>query len=196
MHVLTGEIRRGSETEQNFLAYKLMPNSKVLQDFGRWDLHNAVKANGGFKAVASHLKRVLYSDSLKKKQKFLNFKVLAKEVEDFMQEYTTSTIFPSQSQLRKFGRYDLDQAITSHGGYAKVASIMGVKLRSRPKYYWQDVENVLSEIRAFTAANNMNENTCPTFSDLTKSGRYDLKYALELHSRKKILDLLAPKNEY
>ena len=215
-NTLTGELRlvqhqgeggggditrmRGKGSSSSTIAMRLLPNSKLLVEKGRHDLVYAIKMNGGFKATALELNRMLYSTKVVRKLRFFNdFDYLAEEIRKVMllpaclSECPEMDKLPTQRMVRELKRHDIDAAIAHHGGYFRVAQRMDLKSALKHgRGYWRDVNNVLREIENFTSSMNLGEKKCPSYAELEKAGRYDLKYGVEVNGgRKAIIALLS-----
>jgi hypothetical protein len=86
---------------------------------------------------------------------------------------------PSRTALRAAGRatVPLEYAITSAGGFAAVAAALSWRLSYRPRKprgYWDRLENVEREIRAFIAERQLEPGVMPTRQSFAACGRSDL----------------------
>lgn len=59
---------------------------------------------------------------------------------------------PTRKELEKAGRSDLVAAITACGGFLSVAQELGLRTRRRPTGYWEDLNNLSTELDWFIAA--------------------------------------------
>lgn len=99
---------------------------------------------------------------------------------------------PLLADLRRTGRGQLAHAISKyHGGAAKVASILGLQMRQKPKGYW---ERNLPELRAELAAAAGGGSEIPSQRRLREIGRSDLMNAVQrLGGASRAADLLEMK---
>ncbi|KAK3278823.1 hypothetical protein CYMTET_13263 [Cymbomonas tetramitiformis] len=59
---------------------------------------------------------------------------------------------PTRKELEKAGRSELVAAITACGGFLSVAHELGLRTRRRPTGYWEDLNNLSTELDWFIAA--------------------------------------------
>jgi hypothetical protein len=93
--------------------------------------------------------------------------------------FGTDGTMPSRAALRAAGRatVPLEYAITSAGGFAAVAAALNWRLSYRPRKprgYWDRLENVEREIRAFIAGRQLEPGVMPTRQAFAAAGRSDL----------------------
>src|SRR2546421_11646420 len=124
-----------------------MPTSTELRQAGRRDLDQAINRLGGYDQVAKQ-----WGLTLKYMRKpgnyWQDFSHAEKELLAFIAEYGT----PGCITL-KAGRGDLAKAIIKkHGGIEVVAERLGLQLSSykrKKRGYWEDFDNVISELQNF-----------------------------------------------
>ena len=101
----------------------------------------------------------------------------------YIDEYGTSGVMPTLSELQKAGQNSLVNAITQkHGGMAPVADRLGFQLSStaKPPSYWDNIEHIELAIHEFNEARGMSS-VMPKVGELKKAGRSDLASAITNH---------------
>lgn len=92
---------------------------------------------------------------------------------------------PTAKQLRELRRGDIDNAITTMGGYHKVAEMLGCKTSSRkkPRSYWSDFSNLEKEMAVIlkNAKDQIQPGMMPTLKQLRSMRRADIVEAIEQH---------------
>ncbi len=91
---------------------------------------------------------------------------------------------PTKSQLRTYGRRDLENAISKYGGFHVVArrlALIRQPTSRRPKNYWSDFSNLKKELTAFLATSDIALGLMPTSNELRKAGRSDIVEGIEYH---------------
>lgn len=135
------------------LMRNVFPRICDFREAGRTDLLRRIKAAGGSRAVARAMGLLLSGESVTDYQD--NLGVLLCEIRAFVemrdsaerrkQSRSTAgpqdsssmktegagnaTLFPTADELRMFGRLDIIAGVRCHGGVAKVASQLGMKLQ-------------------------------------------------------------------
>lgn len=84
--------------------------------------------------------------------------------------------FPTQEELGKLKRYDLNNAITKHGGYNKFRIVLGEEIIKRQKNYWTE-ENILNELQKTIETLGY----FPRIYELDKIGKSNLRGAIIQH---------------
>lgn len=75
--------------------------------------------------------------------------VLKSELLTFISAHGQDGFMPMRKQLRKYGRVDIEKAITRMGGFRRIASLMNLSLaykQRKPKGYWDNLENLEEEV--------------------------------------------------
>ncbi|CAM6099943.1 unnamed protein product [Calypogeia fissa] len=108
-----------------------------------------------------------------------DFRVLERELLNFILEHGRKGYMPMRSELREHKRVDLEKAITRAGGFSAVASRLKLSQQRRPRGYWDSFENLCQEIWQFQQENGIDSTHMPTRSALNKAGRADVGRALE-----------------
>ncbi|GAB2277270.1 hypothetical protein Dimus_011976 [Dionaea muscipula] len=122
--------------------------------------------------------------------------VLQSELLKFITEHGQEGFMPMRKQLRLHGRMDIEKAISRMGGFRKIASLMNLSLaykNRKPKGYWDDLDNLLEEIKRFQKNWGMDPSFMPSRKTFERAGRYDIARALEkwggLHEVSRLLSL-------
>ena len=127
---------------------------------------------------ASVVRRVRCPGPLKPRGFWLDLGNVALELEQSALEREASTEeMPLLSELRRSGRGQLAHAISKyHGGAAKVASILGLRMRQKPAGYWQ---RNIPELKTELAALGGGDGQLPSQRRLRELGRSDLINAVQ-----------------
>jgi len=91
---------------------------------------------------------------------------------------------PTRAELRAAGRQDLVKAVEGHGGFFKVADVLGLRgsrAQERPRGYWQDLDNVRREVRAFQQEHSLDPGVLPTHGQFTAAARSDMARMMRKH---------------
>lgn len=165
-----------AETEED----RAMPSRASLLAAGRYDLHTAIVAAGGYNDVARMLDRW---PAWPPTQRFKNKRVLKSEIKDFIEEHSLpSKMLPTASDFLELGRPDLHQAVLRFGGYGPVASMIGFSNHRRQRGSWRNFATVCKEITEYAesiASGDTKEPCMPTHEELRRAGRHDLRHALQ-----------------
>jgi hypothetical protein len=101
----------------------------------------------------------------------------------FIASCGTPGIMPTRRELKSAGRGDLPAAIDRHGGFETVAERLHINYqvkKKRPKGYWNDLTNLVRELRAVAAALGTPEDM-PTETQLLAARYSSLVRAIHLH---------------
>ncbi|KAL1830541.1 hypothetical protein ACET3Z_000192 [Daucus carota] len=125
-----------------------------------------------------------------------DIEVLKSELLTFISTHGQDGFMPMRKQLRKYGRVDIEKAITRMGGFRRIASLMNLSLaykQRKPKGYWDNLENLEEEISRFQKSWGMDLSFMPSRKSFERAGRYDIARALEkwggLHEVSRLLSL-------
>ncbi len=158
----------------------VMPSRNDLRQAGLHDLNGALKKHGGTSAVA---RRLNLQPKIKPIGHWDDITNIEKALSAYIDEYGTSGVMPTLSELQKAGQNSLVNAITQkHGGMACVADRLGLQLSStaKPPSYWDNITHIELAIREFNEARGM-PGVMPTGGELKKAGRSDLASAITNH---------------
>eukprot|EP00250_Pteridium_aquilinum_P019919 c24624_g1_i1 orf=315-2870(-) len=111
-----------------------------------------------------------------------DFRVLEKEIRDFITAHGTEGVMPLRKHLRQHGRSDLGKAISAMGGFRTVAARMKLMLsyeERKPVGYWDDIRNLRNEVIAAQKAIGCDPAILPSRLSIEKLGSYSLARALE-----------------
>lgn len=117
---------------------------------------------------------------------------------------------PSRQQLLEVARSDLIEAVRLAGGFAVVASQLGLTpSRARPRTYWHVLDNVVSELQQYIQEHQEQQRhtqqrqqpcaqhdgpdsdvTMPTLHALRAAGRGDLAFGITLHGVQQVAGAL------
>lgn len=125
-----------------------------------------------------------------------DIEILKSELRGFISKYGQEGFMPMRKQLRLHGRVDIEKAITSMGGFRKIASIMNLSLaykNRKPKGYWENLDNLREEVSQFQRSWGMDPEYMPSRKSFERAGHYDIARALEkwggLHEVARLLSL-------
>lgn len=111
-----------------------------------------------------------------------DFRVLEKELRDFISAHGIEGVIPVRKQLREHWRSDLEKAIRAMGGFHTVAARMKLSLsykERKPGGYWDDVRNLQNEVIAAQKELGNDTSVLPSRGSLERSGHFNLARALE-----------------
>lgn len=108
-----------------------MPTGDELIARNESGLANAVSANGGFPSMAKRCGLAVRSRGGQGAPEVWDERRLKREILAFCMAYypelATKGGMPTERMLRKYGRCDLSYAVSKFGGFAKVASTLGLR---------------------------------------------------------------------
>jgi hypothetical protein len=156
----------------------LMPRHSELLAAKRSDLSAAIKKHGGSSKVASRLGLKI---STKPKGYWEDFANVERELRMFIASHDREGIMPLKDELADAGLGTLAQVISERfGGYHTVAKRLDLWVQTKPKGYWDNLENVRTEILVF-----INEfgtpGVMPLQKNLADKGRSNLSAAISKH---------------
>jgi hypothetical protein len=168
---------------------RAMPSRSSLVAAGRYDLHTAIVAAGGYNEVADMLDRW---PAWPPTQRLRNKRNLKSEIRDFIREHALpKRVLPCASDFLDLGRPDLHQAVLRAGGYTRTAHMIGYANHRRKRGEWKDFDAVCRAIQEFVASKSHQPiNTMPTHEELRRAGRHDLRHALQKHGSVKVAEAL------
>ena len=170
---------------------RAMPSRSALFAAGRYDLHAAIVAAGGYGQVAEDLNRY---PAWPPTRHLRSLRTLATELREVIAEHgLPRQRMPSKLELLSLGRGDLHQAVTRHGGYPVVAEKLRWRSQRRQRGAWKDVEATAAQVLKFAqekaekakkarggaVAVTVERMKMPTHQELRAAGRHDLRHALQ-----------------
>lgn len=168
------------------LGLRVMPRIADLQNARRTDLLRAMRACGGSRAVALKMGLLMSANAVTDYRS--DFDKLTCEIRDFMATYMPgSKLFPTSHHFRAGARLDIIAGIKKHGGTARVADTMKLKLQRGPRVRTRD-ESIswLQENFAATVS------YLPTNQELLRDGRIDvLRHIFACGGREEVAKLLS-----
>lgn len=111
-----------------------------------------------------------------------DFGLLEREIRDFIATYGREGVMPKRSDLRMYGRVDLEKAIRAIGGFSTVAARMKLSLSyndRKPRGYWDDVQNLRNEVIAAQKLTGCDPSVLPSRLSIERLGKFSLPRALE-----------------
>ena len=157
----------------------IMPKHEELEEAGRSDLISAIVKWGGYPSVAKQLGlKLTYKRN--PKDKWDDFDSLRDELLTFVEQQGIPGRMPSQQELIKAGRTDINRGIQKHGGWQLVAENLGLNYAKKQPGYWDDFAKVEREIRAFIDKHGTT-GVMPTSEELKKAGLSGLGKAISQH---------------
>lgn len=161
---------------------RAMPSRSALFAAGRYDLHAAIVAAGGYTQVAQDLDRF---PAWPPTWRLQSLRTLGQELRELAEEHgLPRQRMPSKADLLALGRSDLHQAVTRHGGYPTVAQKLRWKSQRRHRGGWKDLASVAAEVAKFANDFAKKKGTVarmPTHEELRQAERHDLRHALQQH---------------
>lgn len=136
------------EVEQWMVAHgtETLPTQAMLRASGAHSLASAIDAHGGLSVFASRLGLKLHKR--RPNGFWSNSDALKREIHAYIVEGSRGMMMPTAQELVQAGRSDLVRAIRMHGGFSKVALLMGIEPH-RSGHHWEEVEilNVLQHLK-------------------------------------------------
>jgi len=181
----------GSELFTDTDDDRAMPSRSAVLAAGRYDLHAAIVAAGGYGQVAEFLNRW---PAWPPTERLKNIDVLRDEIEEFMEEHDLSDeIMPTAAEFLDLGRPDIHQGILRAGGYRKAAGKLGYTTRRKQRGHWKDFELFCKELSLYIQQKAISldqEPRMPTHEELRREGRHDLRHALQKYGSKQVSERL------
>jgi len=156
-----------------------MPGQTELNRTGHSTLARAISVyHGGFAVVASRL-GLTYTGPRPPGywQEWIN---LEQELVAYIRSQGTLGRMPLLETLKQHKRYDLINALATHGGYHAVAGRLGLTTSYRPPGYWERWENLAHEFLEWAREHDQ-VGVMSTSNELTATGRADLVSAAYKH---------------
>jgi len=137
----------GSEILVEAEEDRVMPSRSSILAAGRYDLHNAITAAGGYVATGEMLgRRPAWPPSHRLKA----WKMLVVELKEAAEAADLPVrTMPTATMLLDQDRGDIVRAVARLGGFGIVAEKLGWRTFRRPRNAWQNIHYVLQELRAF-----------------------------------------------
>ncbi|EME28833.1 hypothetical protein Gasu_37230 isoform 1 [Galdieria sulphuraria] len=154
----------------------VMPLGHELRRHQRRDLCYAIQLHGGFSVVAGKL----HLNWIGPISFWRNWSNLRKRLYADMEKWGYHRM-PTLNDLVIRGRVDLAFGIRLHHGFPAVAKAFGLEwtIPSRPRMYWNDPENVITELKELIALlSNEEKRYMPSNETLYQLGRGDLADAI------------------
>ncbi len=173
------------------------PTQKQLSMIGKLGIASAIfKYHGGAYAIR---KRMGFEPYRKPDGYWDNWDNLRMELEEVANsEYRDENghiikragEFPTQEQLSKIGRCNIEGAMERHGGLSSVRGKMGFKELQKPHSYWNDWGNLENELKLVIKNQYVdkdgniikNAGEFPTTNQLARINRHDMINALHKHN--------------
>jgi len=165
-----------------------MPRREELQSAGRWDLHNAIMAHGGYIQVAEELDRQPGRSRATPPTAYAQFESLLSELELIAEELGERRM-PTNTELLAMGRSDLRRAIARHGGASVVAQRADMPTKHSAKGRWDSIDHLAAELRRFNQQHRIH-GRMPKRKELLEAGRGDLRYALGKFGASNVADYM------
>ena len=175
---------------------RAMPSRSALFAAGRYDLHQAIVAAGGYGQVSEDLDRY---PAWPPSRHLRSIRTLAAELKEVIEDSgLPRQRMPTRGDLLSMGRSDLHQAVTKLGGYPAVAKKLRWKSQRKKRGEWKNIEEAAVQVRKFaeehvlgkeikSASSDDDSNRSvvvlrmPTHEELRTAGRHDLRHALQRH---------------
>eukprot|EP00890_Picochlorum_soloecismus_P004359 jgi/Picsp_1/4924/NSC_02288-R1_protein len=181
----------GSELFTDTEDDRAMPSRSAVLAAGRYDLHAAIVAAGGYGQVAEYLSRW---PAWPPTERLKNMDVLKDEIEEFMEEHDLpEEIMPTAAEFLDLGRPDIHQGVLRAGGYRKTAEKLGYTTRRKERGHWKDFELFCKELSLYIEQKAMSQDQeprMPTHEELRREGRHDLRHALQKYGSKQVAERL------
>lgn len=139
----------------------VMPTSEYLKEQGQHALYHAVRKHGGEAVVAERL-------GLKRNKRrhadhhWGNIEALRLAIEQFTQQQGLPGKLPGKNLLARHRRYDLIGAIRRHGGWHKVARLLGLAEArpQKPDGYWLETSRTWLRLSIATTRLTAHQERC------------------------------------
>lgn len=155
----------------------VMPTRDELRNAGWHDLHTALGKHGGSVAVAERMGLQL-SYTKRAMGYWKDFANVERELLEFISSNGITGKMPSSDELHTARLSGLSDAIIKHGGFAAVATRLGLTyIATKPNGYWNDFANVKHELLSFIHTSGI-DGTMPTAEELRKAGLSTLAAAI------------------
>jgi hypothetical protein len=157
--------------EVNGMDY--FPTTTLLYEQHRSDLVGAIGKFGGVHRVADSIN---IPTNTSKPSGYWNLSTIEKELFELMKQ-NSFTKMPTKNFFEESERYDLLNAMASHGGMNQIALLFGMGMENpqRPTGYWT-LENLEIELVQFLEQNNLD--AMPSMEFIKSAGRGDLEGAI------------------
>lgn len=107
-----------------------------------------------------------------------DFENVRQRIGEFMREHGLSGEMPTTQMLNAAGLRTLVVAIHRyHGGFPEAARRLNLALRTKPKSYWKDFENIRNEVLEFNLTHGQ-WGVMPTEQELNAAGKRTLVVAI------------------
>lgn len=170
-----------------------MPTTKELELARRSDLVNAIRKHGGAYVVAKKLGLIV--DKYPRGY-WGDFGNLEKELFQFVDKKGGSGTMPTFQELKDVGLGSLVSAIQKYGGSTSVAKRLGLSISRNFSGYWEDFENLRSELLNFIEETG-STGIMPTQAEILHTGRTNLSSAISKHGgSRKVAEKLGLKIKY
>ena len=181
----------GSELFTDTEDDRAMPSRSAVLAAGRYDLHAAIVAAGGYGQVGEFLNRW---PAWPPTERLKNIDVLKEEIEEFIEEHELpDKTMPKAAEFLDLGRPDIHQGVLRAGGYTKTAKILGYTTRRKQRGHWKDFELFCKELNLYIqqkAESQDQEPRMPTHEELRREGKHDLRHALQKYGSKQVAERL------
>ena len=158
----------------------IMPTRGELRTAGWHDLEVALGKHGGSLAIAELLGLQL-SYTKRAMGYWKDFANVERELLEFIHTEGTVGIMPSRDELHAARLSGLSDAVIKHGGFAAVASRLGLThTASKPNGYWDDFANVERELLEFIKTHGV-EGVMPTAIEIAKAKQSSLVMGVNKH---------------
>lgn len=158
----------------------VMPTRDELRNAGWHDLHTALGKHGGTVAVAERMGLQL-SYTKRSMGYWKDFANVERELLAFINANGTVGLMPSRDELHAARLSGLSDAIIKHGGFAAVATRLGLThIATKPNGYWDDFANVEQELLAFIQRYGI-DGIMPTTAEIAKAKQSSLAFGINKH---------------
>jgi hypothetical protein len=158
----------------------IMPTRGELRTAGWHDLEVALGKHGGSLAIAELLGLQL-SYTKRAMGYWKDFANVERELLEFIHTDGTVGIMPSRDELQAARLSGLSDAVIKHGGFAAVATRLGLThTASKPNGYWDDFANVERELLVFIQTHGV-EGVMPTAIEIAKAKQSSLVMGVNKH---------------
>lgn len=154
-----------------------MPTQKTLRQAGRYDIIHAIFIHGGSEQVARRL-NLPFKASQKRPKRApgieTTWRIVRRELKLYLaNKKGNKKIMPTEKELTRRNKTYLLENIRMLGGIRIVGERLGLDCLR----YWNDVTNVLYEVKKFVKEKSLQQRM-PTERELLENGEYSLRKAI------------------
>jgi len=157
---------------------RVMPTQETLREAGRYDIIHAIYVHGGSEEVAKHL-NLPYKPTQRRSKRSpgveTTWRIVRRELRLYLanRKGNRKKMMPTEKELIRKNKIYLLEKIRTLGGIRIVGERLGLSCLR----YWNDISNVLYEVKKFVQEKNL-QDRMPTERELLENGEYNLRKAI------------------